>query len=234
MSHYTPNSHRDSSKKGEVPLLLGFGSDRLMSYCPSLNIYRVNRFNLLTNDQPRRKAVSSPWITADTGGDSANKFDLIDELLMHNMIHVVEIIFEYVGFPDTWSCLRVNRLWYEFLAYHLFPRWAEQMTSQDASLHDIYDAEELAAINPGKLCWQVHQLRQVWQNQRPKLKRLSCDSFVLSIKMYKDSSLFCGLNNGTLQLWDLNRQGGEKKVHEQEVHDKGVKVAKNNITISPL
>ena len=53
---------------------------------------------------------------------------------------------------------------------------------QDASLYDIYAAEELTSLNPGKICWQVHQLKEVWQNQRPKLKRLSCDSFVLRSK----------------------------------------------------
>ena len=70
---------------------------------------------------------------------------------------------------------------------------------QDASLHDIYAAEELTSLNPGKICWQVHQLKEVWQQQRPKLKRLSCDSFVLSIKVHQEKQLYCGLNNGSLQ-----------------------------------
>ena len=53
---------------------------------------------------------------------------------MHNLVHVAELIFEYVGFPYTWYCLQVNRLWYDFLTHHLFPRWADQMMNQDASL----------------------------------------------------------------------------------------------------
>ena len=61
----------------------------------------------------------------------------------------------------------------------LYARWAANLMKQDASLYDIYAAEELTSLNPGKICWQVHQLKEVWQNQRPKLKRLSCDSFVL-------------------------------------------------------
>ena len=139
----------DYNKKGETPLLLGHGSDSLMSWCPGLNIYRVNRFNILTNDKPSRK-ITSKWITED----GYKKFDIIEELLMHNLVHIAEEIFAYVGFPYTWSCLRVNRLRYDFLANHLFPRWAEQLISQDPSLNDIYQAEELTRLNPGKICWQ--------------------------------------------------------------------------------
>ena len=139
----------DYNKKGETPLLLGHGSDSLMSWCPGLNIYRVNRFNILTNDKPR-KQITSKWITED----GYKKFDIIEELLLHNLVHIAEEIFAYVGFPYTWSCLRVNRLWYDFLANHLFPRWAEQLISQDPSLNDIYQAEELTSLNPGKICWQ--------------------------------------------------------------------------------
>ena len=235
----------DYNKKGETPLLLGHGSDSLMSWCPGLNIYRVNRFNILTNDKPR-KQITSKWITEE----GYKKFDIIEELLLHNLVHIAEEIFAYVGFPYTWSCLRVNRLWYDFLANHLFPRWAEQLISQDPSLNDIYQAEELTSLNPGKICWQgkasdwslfvlilirrksqflllfsVHQLKEVWQSQRPKVKRLSCDSFVLSIKVHQDRHLYCGLNNGSLQLWDLQSASVGQRLHEHpEAHDKGVKV----------
>ena len=229
----------DFNKKGETPLLLGHGSDRLMSWCPGLNIYRVNRFNLLTNDKPRKRV--SQWIT----DEGFKKFDIIEELLLHNLVHIAEEIFAYVGFPYTWSCLRVNRLWYDFLANHLFPRWAEKLISQDPSLHDIYHADELTNLNPGKICWQgkffcnqimplksknldifsVHQLKEVWQTQQPKVKRLSCDSFVLSIKVHQDRHLYCGLNNGSLQLWDLQSANVGQRIHEHpDVHDKGVKV----------
>ena len=101
------------------------------------------------------------------------------------------------------------------------------MIRKDASLHDIYADDELLSLNPGKICWQVHQLKEVWQSQRPKLKRLSCDSFVLSIKVHNDKHLYCGLNNGTLQLWDLNQSvaGSGDKLHEMEdSHEKGIKV----------
>jgi len=210
----------DYNKKGETPLLLGHGSDSLMSWCPGLNIYRVNRFNILTNDKPR-KQITSKWITEE----GYKKFDIIEELLLHNLVHIAEEIFAYVGFPYTWSCLRVNRLWYDFLANHLFPRWAEQLISQDPSLNDIYQAEELTSLNPGKICWQVHQLKEVWQSQRPKVKRLSCDSFVLSIKVHQDRHLYCGLNNGSLQLWDLQSASVGQRLHEHpDAHDKGVKV----------
>ena len=103
------------------------------------------------------------------------------------------------------------------------------MIHQDASLHDIYASEELTSMTPGKICWQVHQLKQVWQAQRPKLKRLSCDSFVLAIKVHHEKYLYCGLNNGSLQLWDLDlsiSNGIDMKLHEmEEIHEKGIKVS---------
>ena len=56
-------------------------------------------------------------------------------------------------------------------------------------------------------------------NTRVQAKRLFCDSFVLSIKC-DDDKIFCGLNNGSIQAWDLATLG---KTREQECHDKGVK-----------
>jgi hypothetical protein len=32
--------------------------------------------------------------------------------------------------------------------------------------------------------------------------RLRCDSFILSLR-FVEADLFCGLNNGSIQLWDL-------------------------------
>ena len=68
---------------------------------------------------------------------------------------------------------------------------------------------------------------QVWCNQEPRLSRYRCESFVLSLR-FDEADLFCGLNNGSIQLWDLNFNIQKR---EQEFHDKGVKVAK---TLKPL
>ena len=84
----------------------------------------------------------------------------------------------------------------------LYARWAANLMKQDASLYDIYAAEELTSLNPGKICWQVHQLKEVWQNQRPKLKRLSCDSFVLRSKNSSSPNSFFSTFPG-LQLCSL-------------------------------
>lgn len=224
MSYFSSTS--SISSRGEAPLMLGHGGNSSLSWCPSLNIYRVNRFNILTNDRPANKRYESHWIR----DDDYRKFDIIEELLMHNLVHVTELIFDYVGFPWTWSCCRVSRLWYELIAGHIFPRWADKMIGQDASLQDIYaDGDhDLMSINPGKICWQVYQLKEVWQSQRPKLKRLSCDSFVLSIKVHQEKYLYCGLNNGSLQLWDLDRSvagtSNDKLREEEDMHEKGIKV----------
>ena len=69
---------------------------------------------------------------------------------MHNLVHVVEMIFEYVGFPYTWSCIQVNHLWHDFLSNHFFPRWAEQMLNHDMSLCEIYEPEEIESMSAGK------------------------------------------------------------------------------------
>ena len=37
------------------------------------------------------------------------------------------------------------------------------------------------------------------------MTRLQCDSFILSLR-FVESDLFCGLNNGSIQLWDLVKQ----------------------------
>ena len=225
MSYYSDLSGTSASGRSRLgqrsePLVLGQGSSSL-SWCPGLNIYRVNRFNLLTNDKAQKR-FESPWIREAT----VVKFDIIEELLCRNLLHVVETIFDYVGFPYTWSCLRVNKLWYDFLAHHLFPRWAERMILHDESLKDIFTEEEWTELSPGQICWQVHQLKEVWQRQRPKLKRLSCDSFVLSIKVHQDRYLYCGLNNGGLQLWDLGFGRSGEKIHQKDdIHDKGIKVS---------
>lgn len=59
----------------------------------------------------------------------------------------------------------------------------------------------------------------MWRHREPKTKRLFCDSFVLSVKA-DDEKIYCGLNNGCVQVWDLEYLA---KTREQECHDKGVK-----------
>ena len=51
------------------------------------------------------------------------------------------------------------------------------------------------------------------------MRRLFCDSFVLCLR-FEDTNLFCGLNNGSLQLWDTDWTA---KRREQQIHAKGVK-----------
>ena len=79
------------------------------------------------------------------------RFDFVEELLSHNLVHVVEMIFEYVGFPYTWSCIQVNHLWHDFLSHHFFPRWADQMMNHDMSLCEIYEPEEIESMSAGKI-----------------------------------------------------------------------------------
>ncbi|TRY62782.1 hypothetical protein TCAL_13031 [Tigriopus californicus] len=203
--------------------------DRLMTWNPSLNIYKVNRFHLLELGSQRDKEV---------------RFDLVEQLLQFNMIHVVENIFGYVGHVSTLDCTRVSRLWYDFLCAHMFKRWAENSLQHDASLKELALKkkwlDQLAtATQEGpngdpqdnliyrQICCGIHELREVWRYREPKNKRLHCDSFVLSVA-FQGQSLFCGLNSGVIQLWDLDWNA---KKREQEVHEKGVKCLEINDVI---
>ena len=70
-----------------------------------------------------------------------------------------------------------------------------------------------------RICFKVSELREVWRFREPRVRRLFCDSFVLCLR-FEDTSLFCGLNNGSLQLWDTDWTA---KRREQQIHAKGVK-----------
>ena len=70
-----------------------------LSWCPGLNIFRVNRLS----ERQSNRIFESRWIQKC---DDLRRFDMINEFLRHNLIHVVEAIFDYVGFPWTWTCLR--------------------------------------------------------------------------------------------------------------------------------
>ena len=81
----------------------------------------------------------------------------------------------------------------------------------------------------GNICRNLHTLRNRWREHRPKHYRVDCDSFVLSVCIQNSPKslkpfLYCGLNNGDLQLWALSDDKVFAKVREQEVHSKGVKV----------
>ena len=39
--------------------------------------------------------------------DAQDRFDLITQLLMHNMVEVAEQIFDYLGLRQTWICRQV-------------------------------------------------------------------------------------------------------------------------------
>ena len=110
-------------------------------------------------------------------------------------------------------------------------RWAEQLISSDASLKELAVTErwsQFLHLDPSqvedfrvykRICFKVCELREVWRFREPRTRRLFCDSFVLCLR-FEDTALFCGLNNGALQLWDTDWTA---KRREQQIHAKGVK-----------
>ena len=128
--------------------------------------------------------------------------------------------------------MSVCRLWYDFLSTHVFKRWAELLVDRDSSLQELADEEDWNAhlhveceqvtdyLIYRKICCRINDLREVWRFREPKLRRIHCDSFVLCLKFDGNDDLYCGLNNGSLQLWDLKYSTKRK---EEEIHDKGVK-----------
>ncbi len=106
---------------------LGDNDDRLMTWSTNLNIYRVNRFSGLSADDGRHHYhPSSSFLTSrrdrERHADFESRFDIVEQMLMRNMIEAVEDIFVYVGIETVRDCLLVCRLWYDFLARHLFKR----------------------------------------------------------------------------------------------------------------
>ena len=80
----------------------------------------------------------------------------------------------------------------------------------------------------GRICRNLENLRECWRKHEPKTQRISCESFVLSVCITKNPKtlkpfLYCGLNNGDLQMWSINGQT-HTKLRQMEVHNKGVKV----------
>ena len=88
----------------------------------------------------------------------------------------------------------------------------------------------------GRICRNLENLRDCWRKHEPKTQRINCQSFVLSVYFTKDPKtlkpfLYCGLNNGDLQMWGISGQT-HSKIRQMEVHDKGVKVSKHRIKSS--
>lgn len=191
-----------------------------MTWSSNLNIYRVNRMAPFDLELKAKQRIT-------------DNFDIIEQLLMRNMVEIAEQIFFYVGLEWINDCVLVCRLWHHFLSTHLLKRWAENLVDHDKSLQDLAKAEnwtkylhrEDDSLDEKdfwafqKICRRIFDLREVWRCREPKLRRLFCDSFVLSLRFVEDH-LYCGLNNGSLQLWDLNWAA---KQREQEIHLKGVK-----------
>ena len=87
----------------------------------------------------------------------------------------------------------------------------------------------------GRICRNLENLRDCWRKHEPKTQRINCESFVLSVYFTKDPKtlkpfLYCGLNNGDLQMWSISGQT-HSKVRQMEAHSKGVKVKIDNISI---
>ena len=223
---------------GDFPTMTLGRQDRVMTWCSALNIYKVNRFHLM-NLEPAKATNRRPR-NYDELGD--NKVDIITGLLCHNMLEQVEMIFEILGMKSTWRCRQVNKTWNDFITNHIFKRWAFKMVLCDPLLSvDLQQYIHSATKGPdqdellfGKIIRNVHNLRDCWRRNQPQTHRVKCDSFVLSVMTTQnpntlDTFIYCGLNNGDLQMW--SRSDGEGKVknnyvkvREMEMHRKGVKV----------
>jgi len=209
-----------AQKKYRPQVLLGTDS-HVMQWNPALQIFRVNRYQRQFSLEEKIEKYRY----------EASKLDFIEELLMRNLDHCAEYIVSLLDFEDQLNCLVVCQLWNEFIGGHVFKRKVEALIDNDEGLQDLAEQEQW---NPclfipsdqvedctvyKKMLAKIFLLKDMWRCREPKAKRLFCDSFVLSIKA-DDDKIFCGLNNGCIQAWDLAYLG---KIREQECHDKGVK-----------
>jgi len=203
-------------------VLVGTETDNhVMQWNPQLQIFRVNRYQRQFSLEDKLEKYRY----------EANKLDFLEELLLMNLDHCAEYIVSLLGFEDQLNCLVVCQLWNEFIGGHVFKRRVEALLENDEGLQELAEQEqwneslhipttEVSDTNIyKKMLAKIFLLRDMWRTREPKAKRLFCDSFVLSLKT-DDDRIFCGLNNGSVQAWDLNYLG---KLREQECHEKGVK-----------
>jgi len=213
--------------KSRPHVLLGTES-HVMAWNPNLNIYRINRYNLM-NLEDRKKNQKY----------DESRLDYVEEFLSRNLDHCAELVFSYISFEDLCVCQLTCQLWNEFIRCYIFKRRAEIMIGRDDSLEELADiegwtdslyrpVEEVSDTGIYKrMCSKIGILKDTWRYREPKAKRLFCDSFVLSLKA-DESKIFCGLNNGCVQSWDLSYLA---KIREQECHDKGVKCIDMNKSV---
>jgi len=200
---------------------LGSENKNVMQWNPALHIYRVNRFQKQFSLDEK----------IDRCRNLSNKVDFVEELLMRNMDHCAEYVISLLNFKDQLSCVLVSKLWRDFIEGSIFRRRVQDLLQVDQGLSSLVEQEgwrqevdkpleELRDLSVfKKILAKVILLKDVWRSREPKAKRLFCDSFVLSLKSDEDT-LFCGLNSGCVQAWDMTYLG---KTKEQECHDKGVK-----------
>jgi len=192
----------------------------VMQWNPSLNIYRVNRYPVFSLEER---------VQRDRFDEC--RLDFIEELLDRNLDHCAELIFSFFTFQELMQLQLVCGLWNEFIGSFVFKKRIENFISRDESLEALADGEGWSdsLFTPiqevpdphvyKRMCAKVFLLKDMWRFREPKVKRLFCDSFVLSVRC-DDEVIFCGLNNGCVQAWDVSYLG---KIREQECHDKGVK-----------
>jgi len=207
-------------KKYKAQVVLGEDS-HVMQWNPALQIFRVNRYQRQFSLEEKLEKYRY----------EASKLDFLEELLLRNLDHCAEYIISCLDFEDQLTCLVVCQLWNEFIGGHVFKRKVEAMVENDEGLQELAEQEQwntclyipsdevLDCTVYKKMLAKIFLLKDMWRCREPKAKRLFCDSFVLSIKC-DDDKIFCGLNNGCIQAWDLATLG---KTREQECHDKGVK-----------
>lgn len=209
------------SRRGYRPQVLLGSDSHVMQWNPVLGIFRVNRYQKqFTLDDKKEK---TRWLET--------KLDFIEEFLMRNMDHCAEYVISLLDFEDQLNCLLVCHLWNEFISGHVFKRRVELLVDNDDSLQEVsltqhwdtYLHVPLSDVPDWtiykKMLAKIFLLKDMWRHREPKTKRLFCDSFVLSVKA-DDERIYCGLNNGCVQVWELEYLA---KVREQECHDKGVK-----------
>ncbi|XP_023319808.1 F-box/WD repeat-containing protein 11 [Eurytemora carolleeae] len=200
----------------------------VMQWNPVLNIYRVNRYQGLELQEKIEKFRYDE-----------TRVDFLEELLDRNMDHVASTILSYFKFQDLCHLQLVSTLWNQFIGTYVFKRKIERLVIRDEGLKELSELEgwNSSLFRPvqevsdpsiyKKMCAKVFLLKDIWRFREPKAKRLFCDSFVLSVRS-DDSIIFCGLNNGCIQAWDISYLG---KIREQECHDKGVKCIDFNASV---
>merc|ERR1712079_31346 len=170
----------------------------------------------------RRKMMTTISIDQEGAFETNTSFDLIVGLCNFGLCHVVDDIINYL---DTRSLCRFEIVCKSWRLIVEDDRHWKKKIPQDEVLSNGVDPHITGYLKGSKYKLAVAEqylLDQAWDNRDPKEKKICFDSFVLSLCQDQGTSVYVGLNNGSI-LETMPVEPFEIVRHIDGAHNKGVK-----------